>query len=113
MKLILAIVRPFKVAELVDAAEQDARFPGMTVFECRGFGREESASPGAYAVGVADFVEGAAILVAAPNDQVDAIVRRLERVAHTGRPGDGKLFILPLDNAVRLATGERNESALR
>ena len=114
MKLIAAIVRPFKVTEIVDAVEVDGSFPGMTVLDCRGFGREKSA-PHEHVPGeeLRDFVDHSVILVAAPDDLADAIARRLEQVAHTGRPGDGKVFVLPLEAAVRIASGERGEAALR
>jgi len=113
MKLILAIVRDFKVTEVVDAVEQDATFPGMSVLDCRGFGREKAA-PHEHASQeeLTDFVDRKALIVAVPDETAGAIARRIEQLAHTGRPGDGKVFILPLEAAVRIATGERGEAAL-
>lgn len=114
MKLILAIVKPFKLAEIVDAVVADARFPGMTVFEVRGFGREKTA-PHEHTRGedLRDFTEHAAALVATPDDLVSDVVDVLEKVAHTGLAGDGKILVIDLEEAVRIATGERGETALR
>lgn len=114
MKLILAIVKPFKVAELVDAFEADVVFPGMTVVECRGFGRKRM-SPQADAGpdSVRDFVSHELVIVAAPDALAGSIERRIEEIAHTGRPGDGKLFVLALEEAVAITTGDRGDTALR
>jgi len=114
VKLIVVVVRPFKVVEILDAVEADGRFPGMTVLDCRGFGREK-ARPHHHLPkeDLTDFVAGQAILVAAPEDRAEAIARRLEELARTGQEGDGKVFVLPLAEAVRIATGERGEDALR
>lgn len=114
MKLIVAIVRPFKVAELVDAIETDSRFPGMTVIDCRGFGREKTA-PHEHVPGedVQDFVERQAVIVAAPDDEAMAVAQRIAQVARTGQPGDGKVFVLALEAALRIATGETGDEALQ
>lgn len=114
MKLIVAIIREFKVAEVVDAVEQDASFPGMTVLDCRGFGREKTKSPEHRPQEeLTDFVDRQAILVAASEESADRVARRIEQVAHTGRPGDGKVLVLSLEEAVRIATGERGDAALQ
>ena len=114
MKLIVAIVRPFKVAELVDAIETDSAFPGMTVLDCRGFGREKTAPHQRVPdEEFKDFVDRQAIMVAAPDGQAAIIAERIAQVARTGQPGDGKVFILALESAQRIATGETGDSALR
>lgn len=114
MKLILAVVKPFKVTEIVDAVIGDPRFPGMTVFDVRGFGRQK-AEPHEHTGDeeLRDFTDHAALLVAAPEGLVDDAVERIRGVAHTGLPGDGKIFVLNLEEAVRIVTGERGEAALR
>ncbi|HQR16953.1 MAG TPA: P-II family nitrogen regulator [Gemmatimonadales bacterium] len=112
MKLILAIVKPFKVTELVDALHQSPGDPGMTVLGGRGYGRHTSATPASHADTGTDFSENAVVLVAAPQEQVDRLVDLITRVAHTGRPGDGKVFVLPITAAVALTTGEQGEAAL-
>jgi nitrogen regulatory protein PII len=114
MKLILAIVKPFKVTEIVDAIRNDAGFPGMTVFPVSGFGREKTAlHERTRSEELQDFVEHSAVLVAAPAGQVASIIERVRAAAHTGRPGDGKILVLDLDEAVRIASGESGEAALR
>jgi len=113
MRLIIAIVRPFKITAIVDAISPDAGFPGLTVLNSRGFGREKS-TPHAHtaAEDLHDFAESVTLMVAAPDDAVQRVCTIIERLAHTGRPGDGKIFVLPLEDAVRIATGERLEAAL-
>lgn len=114
MKLIVAIVRPFKVADIVDAIEADQGFPGMTVLDCRGFGREKTA-PHEHVPeeDFKDFVDRQAIIIAAPDDRAAGVAQRIGQLAHTGQPGDGKVFVLPLEAAQRIATGETGEDALR
>ena len=114
MKLICAIVKPFKVPELVDAFSRGGPFPGMTVVECRGFGREKTQAQGpAVPETDEDFTDHRLVLIAAPAAAVPSIVDRLIAVAHTGQPGDGKLFVLPLEEAIAVTTRERGESALQ
>jgi nitrogen regulatory protein PII len=114
MKLIVAIVCPFKVAEVVDAVEADPAFPGMTVLDCHGFGRGRTAPHGRVPEEeLKDFVERQAILVAAPDERAVEILQRMAHIAHTGRPGDGKVSLLPLEAALRIATGEHGDEALR
>lgn len=112
MKLIVAIVKPFKVTELVDVLRQEARVPGMTVFAGRGFGRrrEQVGQPDLGAVH--DFLANEVVLVAAPADQADRLATLITSVAHTGRPGDGKVLILPIEAAFAITTGEQGEAAL-
>lgn len=114
MKLIIAVVRPFKVTEMVDAIAAMADFPGMTVLGVRGFGREKTA-PSRHHVAEHphDFMEREAILIAASDDSAPGIVKLVTEIAHTGRPGDGKVFVVPLDQAIRIATGETGDHALR
>lgn len=114
MKLIVAIVRPFKVAEVVDAIESDPSFPGITVLDCRGFGREKTAPHEHVAEeDFKDFVDREAVIVAASDAQAVVIAKRIAQVARTGQPGDGKVFILALEAALRIATGETGDEALR
>lgn len=111
MKLICAVVKPFKVIELVDAFRNEKGFPGMTVLQGEGFGRRPVPlrSP---IEDLRDFTPHSMILVAAPMAQVNAITDLIARIAHTGQPGDGKLFVLPLEAAIALTRGERGEAAL-
>jgi len=113
MKLILAVIKPFKVPEVVDAVRTAPDFPGLTIFAVRGFGREKTA-PHVHdrAEDLRDFTDHVACLVAAPNHMVSGVVERIRTIAHTGRPGDGKIFVLELEEVLRLGTGERDDAAL-
>lgn len=112
MKLIVAIIKPFKVED-VKVALQGVGVAGLTVTEARGFGRQRGHTEiyrGAeYQV---DFVPKSRIEVMVEDDQVDGVVDAIVKSARTGKIGDGKVAILPLDEVVRIRTGEAGPSAL-
>ena len=112
MKLIIAIIKPFKLEE-VRTALTDLGFQGMTVTEVKGYGRQKGHTEiyrGAeYSV---SFLPKLKIEVAVGSDQVDNVVEAITTAAKTGQIGDGKIFILGLDHAVRIRTGETDASAL-
>ncbi len=112
MKKIEAIIKPFKLDDVKDAlSEIDVR--GLTVSEVRGFGRQKGHTEiyrGAeYQV---DFVSKVKIEIMVSDDQVDEVVSTILKTAETGKIGDGKIFILPAEDAVRIRTGERGKDAL-
>jgi nitrogen regulatory protein PII len=86
----------------------------MTVLDCRGFGREKTA-PHEHVPeeDFKDFVDRQAVIVAAPDTLAVAVAQRIAQLARTGQPGDGKVLILPLEAAMRIATGQTGEDALR
>jgi nitrogen regulatory protein P-II 1 len=112
MRLIVAIVKPFKVED-VKVALQGVGVAGLTVTEARGFGRQRGHTEiyrGAeYQV---DFVPKSRIEVMVDDDQVDGVVDAIVKAARTGKIGDGKVAVLPLDEVVRIRTGESGPSAL-
>jgi nitrogen regulatory protein P-II 2 len=112
MKLITAIIRPHKLDE-VRAAIGEAGVSGITVSEVRGFGRQHGHTEiyrGAeYAV---EFVPKTRIDIAVINTAVDRVMEALTKAAHTGKVGDGKIFVTELLQVVRIRTGEADESAL-
>ena len=112
MKLITAIIRPHKLDE-VRGAIGDAGVSGITVSEVRGFGRQHGHTEiyrGAeYAV---EFVPKTRIDIAVVNTAVDRVMEALTKAAHTGKVGDGKIFVTELLQVVRIRTGEADESAL-
>lgn len=112
MKKVEAIIKPFKLDEVKDALG-DIGVQGMTVTEVKGFGRtggkREVYRGSAYVV---DFVPKVKIEVVAPDELVARIVEAIERAAQTGRIGDGKIFVSPIEEAVRIRTGERGEDAV-
>ncbi len=113
LKKIEAIIRPFKLDEVKDALER-TDVHGMTVSEVRGFGRAGGTAtifPGAEYV--VDFVPKLKIEVVLPDDRVRDVLDAIVDAAFTGEPGDGKIFVLPVDEAIRIRTGETDAEALR
>ena len=112
MKKIEAIIKPFKLDEVKEAL-QEVGLQGITVTEAKGFGRQKGHTElyrgGEYTV---DFLPKIKIEVVVPDSIVDKVASVLVSAAKTGNIGDGKIFINPVDSAVRIRTGERDESAL-
>ncbi len=112
MKKVEAIIKPFKLEE-VKAALNTVAVQGMTVSEVRGFGRQKGHKE-VYrgAEYVVELVPKIKIELIVPDQAVPRIVETIARVAKTGKIGDGKIFITPVDEAVRIRTGEKGEEAL-
>ncbi len=112
MKLITAIIKPFKLDE-VRAALTELGVSGMSVTEIKGFGRQRGHTElyrGAeYTV---DFVPKSRIEVAVRSDLADRVIETIVQAAKTGKVGDGKIFISDLQRVVRIRTGETDEAAL-
>lgn len=112
MKLIIAVVKPFKLDEVREALTA-LGVTGMTVTEVKGFGRQKGQTEiyrGAeYATNMVPKVK---IEVAVPDALAARAVETIQQSAHTGAIGDGKIFVLELGQAVRIRTGETNETAL-
>ena len=112
MKLIVAVIKPFKLGD-VKARLEDLGVHGMTVTEAQGFGRQRGHSEvyrGAeYQV---DFVPKVRIELAVPDDHVDTVVDALVAVARTGSIGDGKVWVQPMGELIRVRSGERGTDAL-
>ena len=116
MKIITAIIQPFRLSKVTYALEEIEGFPGITVTDVRGFGREKSAhEEGAPHRVIEDFIEyvkKVRIEIIARDELVEQIVETIRRVAHTGNRGDGKIFVWPVEHALRIQTGEINEAAI-
>ncbi len=112
MKIVMAIIKPFKLDEVRDALTA-AGMHGMTVTEVKGYGRQKGHTEiyrGAeYAV---SFLPKVKIEVAVSTDQVDKAVAAITGAAKTGQIGDGKIFVLNLESAVRIRTGETDAAAI-
>ncbi len=112
MKIVMAIIKPYKLDEVRDAL-MELGLQGLTVTEVKGYGRQKSHTEiyrGAeYAV---NFLPKLKIEVAIPAAQVDQAVEAISNTAKTGQIGDGKIFVLPLEQAVRIRTGETDSDAL-
>ncbi|MBM3490095.1 MAG: P-II family nitrogen regulator [Alphaproteobacteria bacterium] len=112
MKKIEAIIKPFKLDEVKEALHE-VGLQGITVTEAKGFGRQKGHTE-LYrgAEYVVDFLPKVKIEVVLEDDQVERAVEAIQRAAHTGRIGDGKIFITTIDDAIRIRTGERGADAI-
>ena len=112
MKKIEAIVKPFKLDDAKQALA-DLNVVGMTVTEARGFGRQKGHRE-LYrgAEYVVDFLPKMKIEVVVPDDLEEKVTMALAEAAHTGAIGDGKIFVTPVEDAVRIRTGEHGDTAL-
>lgn len=112
MKLIEAIIKPFKLDEVKDALNE-LGIEGITVSEVKGYGRQKGHTE-LYrgAEYVVDFIPKVKLEIAVADEIVAKAVATIEDVAKTGRIGDGKIFILPLEDAVRIRTGEKGGDAI-
>ena len=112
MKKIEAIIKPFKLDEVKDALGE-VGIQGMTVTEVKGFGRtggkKEVYRGSAYVV---DFVPKVKLEIIVADEIVAEVVEAIEKAAKTGRIGDGKIFVLPVEEAIRIRTGERGKDAV-
>jgi nitrogen regulatory protein P-II 1 len=112
MKKIEAIIKPFKLDDLKDRLKEIG-VSGMTVYEVKGFGRTggkaEVYRGSAYVV---DFVPKACVEIVVKDSMVADVVAAIISVARTGSIGDGKIFVTPVDEAIRIRTGERDEDAV-
>ncbi|MFZ7094994.1 P-II family nitrogen regulator [Luteimonas dalianensis] len=112
MKMVVAIIKPFKLDDVREALAE-AGVTGITVTEVKGFGRQKGHTE-LYrgAEYVVDFLPKLKLEVAVTDDQVDAVVEAILESANTGKIGDGKVFVQPLERAVRIRTGELDADAL-
>ena len=112
MKKIEAIIKPFKLDEVKEAL-QELGVQGMTVLEAKGYGRQKGQTE-LYrgAEYVVDFLPKIKIEVVIADNQLDRALEAIATAARTGRIGDGKIFVVPDEEAVRIRTGERGEDAI-
>ena len=112
MKLITSIIKPFKLDEVREALAA-VGVTGLTVTEVKGFGRQKGHTE-LYrgAEYVVDFLPKVKVEVVVPNALVEAAIEAVAKAAHTGKIGDGKIFVSPIEQAIRIRTGETNESAV-
>ncbi len=112
MKKVEAIIKPFKLDDVKDRLGE-VGIQGITVMEVKGFGRQKGHTE-LYrgAEYVVDFLPKIKIEVVVPDDMVEEVIEAIEGAARTGRIGDGKIFVVPVEEAVRIRTGERGEGAL-
>ena len=113
MKKIEAIIKPFKLDDAKDGLAK-LGVQGLTVSEVKGFGRQKGHTE-LYrgAEYVVDFLPKLKLELVVPDDEAEKVVQALEQACRTGKIGDGKIFVLPVDEAVRIRTGERGDAAVR
>ena len=112
MKLVTVLIKPFKLEEVREALS-DLGLQGLTVTEVRGFGRQRGRTE-LYrgAEYIVDLVPKLKLEIAAPEEQVEAIIEAVMAAAHTGKTGDGKIFVAPLEQVVRIRTAETGVDAI-
>ena len=112
MKFITAIIKPFKLDEVREALSAIG-VTGLTVTEVKGFGRQKGHTE-LYrgAEYVVDFLPKVKLEVAVKADMLDQVIEAIEKAAHTGKIGDGKIFVADLEQVVRIRTGETGPDAL-
>jgi nitrogen regulatory protein PII len=111
MKKIEAIIKPFKLDDVKDGLNE-LGIKGMTISEVKGYGRQKGHTE-IYrgAEYVVDFIPKVKIEIVVPADRVDQVVEKIRESANTGKIGDGKIFVLPIERIVRVRTGEENRDA--
>jgi len=112
MKLITAVIKPFKLDDVREALSEIG-IQGVTVTEVKGFGRQKGHTE-LYrgAEYVVDFLPKVKIEVAIDDDMVDQVIEAVSKTANTGKIGDGKIFVMPLEQVIRIRTGETGPDAL-
>lgn len=112
MKLVKAIIKPFKLEEVKEALSEIG-IEGMTVTEVKGFGRQKGHTEiyrgSEYTV---DFLPKVMVDIAIPDDVVAKTVEAISKAAKTGKIGDGKIFVLPIEDAIRIRTDEKGDGAI-
>ncbi|MBU1405475.1 MAG: P-II family nitrogen regulator [Proteobacteria bacterium] len=112
MKKIEAIIKPFKLDEVKDALN-DMGIKGMTISEVKGYGRQKGHKE-IYrgAEYIVDFIPKVKIEIIVETAMVDAVVTKIRETANTGKIGDGKIFVLPVEEVIRVRTGETGNEAI-
>ena len=112
MKKIEAVIKPFKLDDVKEALNEIG-IQGMTITEVKGYGRQKGHKE-IYrgAEYVVDFIPKVKIEIVVDSDQADKVVEALREAANTGKIGDGKIFVLPVEEAIRVRTGEKGSDAI-
>ena len=114
MKEIKAIIQPFMLSKVINALKELESLPGVTVdMSVCGFGRGRAAEAKAMIVeDSVEYVEMVKLEIVVPDHLAETVVQIIQANAHTGNPGDGKIFVSTVDNVIRVSTGERGETAI-
>jgi nitrogen regulatory protein P-II 1 len=113
MKEIKAFIQPFMLSKVVRTLQQIPEFPGMSISEVKGFGRGKAkGEPRRIIEDLVEYTPKVRIEIIAQDHMVDEIVTVIQKNAHTGNKGDGKVFVSNVENALRIRTGEKDEDAI-
>lgn len=112
MKEIKAIVQPFMLIKVVTALHKIEGLPGITISETKGFGKSKGKKDNGNEEGIFEFVPKNKIEVVIQDELVEQVVNTIQENAHTGNPGDGKIFVTEVVNVVKIRTNERGEEAI-
>ena len=114
MKEIKAIIQPFMLTKVIEALKQIDGLPGITVDrDVRGFGRTHGDEVRHKIVDdMVEYVPKVKLEIVVPDELVETVVQTIQANAHTGNPGDGKIFIISVDDVMKIRTGQRGEQAL-
>lgn len=113
MKEIKAILRPFKLDDVITALHKIEGLPGITISDIRGFGKSKGKNAAeTISEGLHELVPKVKIELVVSNEMADNIVDVIQRIAHTGNPGDGKIFVVDVEKVVKIRTNERGIKAI-
>ena len=113
MKEIKAIIRPFKLDDVISELHKIEKLPGLTISEIKGFGRTKAKDvDDSFQDGLHSFVKKIKIEIVVNNDIAEKVIEVIQLTAHTGNPGDGKIFIANVVDTVRIRTNERGDRAI-
>ncbi|MBI5021762.1 MAG: P-II family nitrogen regulator [Ignavibacteriales bacterium] len=113
MKEIKAIIRPFKLDDVITALHRIEGLPGVTISKIKGFGKSKAKdSKDAIREGLHDYVEKIKIELVVHDEMVDEVVSVIQKYSHTGNTGDGKIFIINIEDVIKIRTNERGEKAI-
>lgn len=112
MKEIKAIIQPFMLIKVVSALNKIEGLPGITISETKGFGKSRGRKEKGDEEGIFEFVPKNKIEVVVQDELAEKVVNTIQEYAHTGNPGDGKIFVTEVVNVVKIRTNERGEEAI-
>jgi nitrogen regulatory protein P-II 1 len=113
MKEIEAIIRPFKLLDVVSEIQKIENLPGVTISEVKEFGRSKPGHEKEEIVnGLVEYIHKVKIEVVVPDEMVETVINAIQVHAHTGNPGDGKIFVYPVDDVIKIRTNERGKGAV-
>ncbi len=113
MKEIKAIIRPFKLDDVVSELHKIEELPGLTISEINGFGRTKAKNAtDAFQDGLHNYIKRIKIEIVVNDNLVNRVVEVIRKTAHTGNSGDGKIFVIRVENVVRIRTDEQGENAI-